>query len=94
MHKDVVIVALTAYGMKGDERKARDAGCNGYITKPIDTGTFADVVRSYLSRQPSAAPVTVAGDSRDVLSELRNESLTEGAEHMGSGDLGSAPTTT
>lgn len=79
-HSHVVIVALTAYGMKGDERRARDAGCNGYITKPIDTGTFAEVVRSYLSQQPNGAPVTVAGDSCDVLSELRNEFLTEGAE--------------
>src|SRR5258706_2830386 len=78
-NKDIVIVALTAYGMKGDEQRARDAGCNGYIIKPIDTRTFTDVVRSYLSQQPNET-VTVAGDSCDVLSELRNQFLTEGAE--------------
>ncbi len=33
----VPIVAVTAYAMKGDERRAIEAGCDGYITKPIDT---------------------------------------------------------
>jgi two-component system cell cycle response regulator DivK len=43
-----IIVALTAYAMKSDEDAARDAGCNGYIAKPIDTRTFPAVVRGYL----------------------------------------------
>ena len=40
--RQMVIVAVTAYAMKGDAERALAAGCDGYITKPIDTRTFAD----------------------------------------------------
>ncbi len=46
--REVIIVALSAYAMKGDADNARLAGCDGYLTKPIDTRTFADAVRGYL----------------------------------------------
>src|SRR5947209_2402017 len=36
----LTVVGLTAHAMKGDEGLARDAGCDGYLTKPIDTRTF------------------------------------------------------
>jgi two-component system cell cycle response regulator DivK len=45
---NVIILALSAYAMKGDEDNARLAGCDGYITKPIDTRSFAGTVRGYL----------------------------------------------
>jgi CheY-like chemotaxis protein len=46
--RGIVVVALTAYAMKGDEDKALAAGCSGYITKPLDTKTFVDTVTRYL----------------------------------------------
>src|ERR1700683_1172662 len=36
--RGTVVVALTAFAMKDDEQKAIDAGCDGYITKPIEIG--------------------------------------------------------
>ncbi len=46
--KEIPIVALTAYAMDGDEEKTKAAGCDGYITKPIDTRNFFDVVFKFL----------------------------------------------
>jgi CheY-like chemotaxis protein len=43
------IVAVTSYAMPGDREKAMDAGCNGYIEKPIDPDTFEVQVEKYLS---------------------------------------------
>ena len=48
MTRDIPILAITAYAMKGDEIKARDAGCDGYITKPIDTRLLPLVIAQYL----------------------------------------------
>jgi two-component system, cell cycle response regulator DivK len=47
--RDIIIVAITAYAMKGDEEKARRAGCDGYISKPIDTRTLASVIERHLA---------------------------------------------
>jgi CheY-like chemotaxis protein len=48
--KEVPIVALTAFAMKGDEQKALLAGCVGYITKPIDTRELSRQVAALLQR--------------------------------------------
>jgi len=48
LNKDTPIVALTAYAMKGDKEKIEAAGCDGYITKPINTKEFAQSVAGFL----------------------------------------------
>jgi len=47
--RHIVILAFTAYAMKGDEARMRAAGCDGYISKPINVGTFAAQVRQHLA---------------------------------------------
>lgn len=47
------IVALTASAMKGDEHRVRAAGCDGYITKPIDTRRFSAQVAAFLAGSPT-----------------------------------------
>ena len=42
-------VALTAHAMSGDEEKALTAGFTGYLTKPIDVGTFASTVEAFIA---------------------------------------------
>jgi len=78
--RDTRIVALTAYAMRGDEQKARAAGCDGYITKPIDTRTLPGIIREILARNDRVEPVRAGGDTQDLLSELRNSFLAEGME--------------
>jgi CheY-like chemotaxis protein len=49
--RHIPVVALTAFAMKGDEEKARAAGCEGYITKPINTRDLAFQIGEILGRK-------------------------------------------
>jgi len=49
--RQIPIVALTAYAMKGDDQKNTDAGCDGYIAKPIDTRSLPRLVTEFLSKR-------------------------------------------
>jgi CheY-like chemotaxis protein len=52
--RGLVIVALTAYAMKGDEQVMRAAGCDGYLAKPIDVATFGASVREIVETTKGA----------------------------------------
>ena len=47
--KSIPTIALTAFAMKGDDQKAYQAGCDDYITKPIDTRQFLRQIARWLS---------------------------------------------
>jgi CheY-like chemotaxis protein len=49
--KDIPVVALTGFAMQGDEEKAIDSGCDGYITKPIDVQEVLKIINSFCNGQ-------------------------------------------
>jgi CheY-like chemotaxis protein len=60
--KAIPVLALTSYAMEGDAKRARDAGADGYITKPIDTRAFRETIRNLLTgAQPGAGLSPAAG---------------------------------
>lgn len=87
--RDITVIALTAFAMKGDEQRAIEAGCDGYITKPIDTRALGARIRDFMSRRTEARTSKPAaqepGKSRVTLpaaemQALRRRFLTEGQE--------------
>lgn len=46
-NKNVIIIAQTAYGLMGDNQKALDAGCNDYISKPIESKALQKLLYKY-----------------------------------------------
>jgi CheY-like chemotaxis protein len=99
----LTVVALTAYAMRGDEERMIAAGCDGYISKPIESRAFARQVMEYMEKYAGASeqaggfddPETMAGPE---ISLLKNEFLTDARREaraflsMPDIDLGEEPT--
>ncbi len=49
--KDIPIVAVTSYAMKGDKERMFEIGCNAYITKPVDIEELLNIVSQYVQKQ-------------------------------------------
>ena len=68
--QNTLVVALTGCAMPGDEIKARQAGCDGYLTKPIESRALIARVRDYLDHGKDApgayAPVPAPGPEGSV----------------------------
>jgi two-component system, cell cycle response regulator DivK len=47
--KSIPIIAVTSYALSGDERKARDAGCDDYVAKPYSPRQLLAKIRQYLA---------------------------------------------
>jgi len=46
----IPVIALTANVMKGDRERTLEAGCDGYIQKPVDVDSFPEQIAKYLKR--------------------------------------------
>jgi CheY-like chemotaxis protein len=46
--REIIILIVTSYDVKGQELRAQEAGCNGYFTKPIDTAFLPLLISQYL----------------------------------------------
>lgn len=51
--KNIPVIAVTAFAMKGDEQKIREGGCEDYISKPISVTHFLEVIQKYIHTNAS-----------------------------------------
>ena len=59
---DITVIAVTAHAMQGDRERALAAGCDGFLSKPIDEETFEKEVAAWLDRRKAVAPRASFGE--------------------------------
>ena len=67
------IVALTANAMKGDDQKCLEAGCDGYLTKPIDRRELPRILAKYLPAKQASKTIDSAPAPTQEYEQLRSE---------------------
>jgi len=63
--RQILIIAVTAYAMKGDREKAISAGCDGYVTKPIDTRALPKLIAEFLGEARGKPTHSPPGSEKD-----------------------------
>ncbi|MEZ4267990.1 MAG: response regulator [Myxococcota bacterium] len=71
----IPVVALTAHAMDGDAERALDAGCSGYLTKPVDTRSFVEQIRSFIQASRTGGGTQVVADHRGRVLVVDDEPL-------------------
>jgi two-component system, cell cycle response regulator DivK len=64
--RDITIIAATAFAMRGDEERAMNAGCNGYLAKPIDIRLLLKTVEKHLSADKENRIVSTRSDKNET----------------------------
>ena len=71
--RDIPVIAVTAFAMKGDEEKIRQGGCEAYIAKPISITNFLETIKQFLhsgsagALRPAYDPITKRAAHRAAL---------------------------
>ena len=71
--KATPIMAVTAYAAKGDEERIREAGAEGYVSKPISVPRFVEAVRALLAAAAESAQTPPPGEGEGVVESETEE---------------------
>lgn len=67
--KDIPVIAVTAFAMKGDEKRIREGGCEAYISKPISIKIFLDTINQFVGETSEATHILEEDLSRDTVAK-------------------------